>query len=953
MTSGGPAIFSLALIALDAAMVVALFAVKRREKKRFRRTSAALAAIVPPLERGEALPGDIPRSEVFDAVVAGEDRFVLSRAARETVARRMGLGREWRREISRLSSGSRTVRALGAFRLRYFDRERSVEALNARLRVERTRTVKLRIADSLVNLGEAVSVDAILDSLHGESPEFAERMVAVCSPLAGAFAAAFARRKPVDESERLFFIRSARRYPCEAYGDFLLAEAERGGPLGREAARVLLKTRPSVLESPRFLSNPDPDVRSIAVGSLGRRDDPAGIERLFSFLSDPETRDAGMYALRVLVSRSAGNLKRILRRFYREEDPVVRDALADILQDRIDFFLYDILTQRGMAVRKLAETLLDSGRPFGIASFLNRNRDARIEEEIFRSVRPRLAGRDDLARGFAAALKPDVRERLGLPPSETPGRTRRPVAKPEDRPVMIAALFLLVLAPVAAFMLGRGPAGIDPAAALSSFSRGYVSTFAFYAIAVNAVSLFLLFFSTRELAERLRAKRSRSASSLYTENMLPSVSIIVPAFREEKSIVESVKALLNMKYPEYEVIVVNDGSPDRTMETLIESFGLERTEPRRISVIGTEPTLGWYRCPGRPELLVIDKANGGKADALNAGIEAARRDYVCGIDADSILEPDALLRAAALTLDSEEELVAAGGNILPVNGCDIRSGDLARIGIPSSPIAAFQTVEYLRAFLSGRLGWARLKCLLIISGAFGLFSRKRVVEAGGYMTRNGPMRKDTVGEDMELVVRLARTLRERNIPHAIRYAFDANCWTEVPEDLRTLSRQRDRWQRGLLEILSRHRAMIMNPRYGRIGLVGMPYYLLFETIGPFYELLGYAAATVSLALGLIDAGTALFAFASAVLSGVLVSVASLAAAERQVLYFSVKETWKLLAFAVLENFGYRQLMGATRATAYVGYLFGHGGWGAQKRKGFAAGTAGTGTAGTGTKPAAP
>ncbi len=414
------------------------------------------------------------------------------------------------------------------------------------------------------------------------------------------------------------------------------------------------------------------------------------------------------------------------------------------------------------------------------------------------------------------------------------------------------------------------------------------------------------------------------------------MSIISPAFNEEASIVESVSALLDLRYPDFEVIVVSDGSRDRTVERLVDHFGLERTEVFIHRYLETQPIRAVWASRRIPGLLVIDKENGGKADALNAGINAARKEYFAGIDADSLLERDALLSLTGQFLFADEEVVASGGNIMPVNGCTVRHGDLAETRIPRGVLGRFQAVEYLRAFMAGRVGWATIRSLLIISGAFGVFHRRRVVDAHGYLTRSEHYLKDTVGEDMELVVRLSRGLREARVPFTVQYAARANCWTEIPESFRVLNRQRDRWQRGLLDIVTFHFRMMANPLYGRAGTVAFPYFLLYEVLGPWLEAEGYLVFAASLALGLIGLPMLALMATATVLMGLAVSLAALAISEHQRAYFPARDRVTLVGFAIAENFGFRQLMSLLRVRGFLRMLARVGGWGRMERRGFGA-----------------
>jgi cellulose synthase/poly-beta-1,6-N-acetylglucosamine synthase-like glycosyltransferase len=407
------------------------------------------------------------------------------------------------------------------------------------------------------------------------------------------------------------------------------------------------------------------------------------------------------------------------------------------------------------------------------------------------------------------------------------------------------------------------------------------------------------------------------------------ISIIAPAYNEEQGIVESVYSLMALEYPQHEVIVVNDGSGDRTLETLIAHFGLTHIPAQVEYEIACRPIRGVYRSAEYPMLVVVDKENGGKADALNAGINIAIFPLVCAIDADSVLEGGALLRVVRPFLEQPTEMIAVGGVIRIANGCRVAHGQVLEIGLPQNALAMFQSVEYLRAFLFGRSGWSALGALLLISGAFGIFKRQVVIDVGGY-------RHDTVGEDIELVVRMHHYLRERRVPYRIEFLPDPVCWTEAPESLRVLGRQRNRWHRGLIDTFKLHRTMVLNPRYGAIGLVAMPYAVLFELFGPVVELFGYLFVPVSYFLGFLNAPFMLLFILVAILFGSALSVASVLLDELSFRRFpKAAQLFRLIWYGFVENFGYRQLTVWWRAKAFVDYIRGNKAWGKMERKGFA------------------
>jgi cellulose synthase/poly-beta-1,6-N-acetylglucosamine synthase-like glycosyltransferase len=420
-----------------------------------------------------------------------------------------------------------------------------------------------------------------------------------------------------------------------------------------------------------------------------------------------------------------------------------------------------------------------------------------------------------------------------------------------------------------------------------------------YFIALNAGYLCLNLLSMASLQRYMREHAGPGEAPAYL-GIEPPVSLLVPAYNEEATIRASVRSMLQLQYPDFEVVVINDGSKDGTLQALAAEFELmPQPQPLQLA-LAHAPVRGVYRSLRHANLRVVDKANGGKADALNAGINAARNGLFCAVDADSILQRDSLLRVVQPFLE-DERTVAAGGTVRIANGSRVRGGFLESAGIPRGWLARFQVVEYLRAFLFGRLGWSPLNAVLIISGAFGLFSRDRVVAVGGY-------RHDTVGEDMELVVRLHRWHRERGLPYRIRYVPDPICWTEAPEDIGTLGRQRSRWQRGLSESLSAHAAWALGPKGGAPGWLAWPFMATFEWFGPLVELAGYAFMLAGFALGVVSPLALAVFLTVAIGMGIMLSVNGLLLEALSFrVYTRKRDSLLLFAVAILENLGYRQL----------------------------------------------
>ncbi|HBI24126.1 MAG TPA: glycosyl transferase [Nitrospiraceae bacterium] len=410
--------------------------------------------------------------------------------------------------------------------------------------------------------------------------------------------------------------------------------------------------------------------------------------------------------------------------------------------------------------------------------------------------------------------------------------------------------------------------------------------------------------------------------------MTPPISVLVPSYNEEETIVENVRALLTIDYPSYEIIVINDGSRDRTMKRLIEGFDLLPTDMIYRPILKTESVNGFFTNPDITNLIVVDKDNSGKADSLNVGINLAKNPYFCCIDADTVLENDALLRLMKHVIESRELIVACGGILRIANGCSFKQGRIQNIALPKDILSNLQIVEYLRAFLFGRASWSALNGLLIIAGAFSLFHKKSVQDVGGYSL-------NTLSEDMELVVRLHRYMREKGITYRIVFVSDPIGWTEVPTSIEMLAKQRMRWHMGLAESLFMNIRMLLNPGYGVIGLFSMPYQLFIELFGPLIEFIGYIIVIVSYLTGVIDSRFFMLFLSLAILYSIFLSAGAVLLEE---ITYRRYPRWtdliRLLLISVAENFGYRQLVSWWRFKALIYRSFSKGKWQAIKKKGF-------------------
>lgn len=480
-----------------------------------------------------------------------------------------------------------------------------------------------------------------------------------------------------------------------------------------------------------------------------------------------------------------------------------------------------------------------------------------------------------------------------------------------------------------------------------------------YLAAFFGVNFYFAAISWRRIGRHLGRDRWRPPDEDEHNSFFPLLTLLVPAYNEEVTCIESVRSLLKLRYPHYEIVICNDGSKDRTVEVLREAFSFERADINYQDRLGTAEVRGLYtaRCelpPNVKRLVLIDKANGGKADALNAAINASQGAFVSSMDADSLLEPTTLLRAMQMVADDPNGVIAIGVQVGLSNGSVIRDGEVVELRVPDTWIARFQVAEYMRSFGQGRTALGEHNALLILSGVFALMRRDLVIEAGGFLTKFVSSRiveeycgagAHTVCEDMEVIVRMHRYLLDKGDSGRVVILPQPTAWTEAPEVYGDLGKQRSRWYRGLLEVLRYHRGMFFRRRYKQIGLFSLPYQLVFEALAPVVETIGYIVVPLSLALGLLSAEHALSFVALAlalnvalttvsILACIRVEPAGKAGANGLFRYARTRDALMLLLASVVANFGYRQYLVYWQLKGLKDYLKGRKDWDKFARKGF-------------------
>jgi cellulose synthase/poly-beta-1,6-N-acetylglucosamine synthase-like glycosyltransferase len=454
---------------------------------------------------------------------------------------------------------------------------------------------------------------------------------------------------------------------------------------------------------------------------------------------------------------------------------------------------------------------------------------------------------------------------------------------------------------------------------------GYITLV--YFILMQAYLLYLGIKSASVLRRGHHLNRFGRVWEMLYSKTTPPVSIVIPAYNEASGIVDSIRSMAIVNYPRFEIVIANDGSSDDTLRALVEAFELERVQIPYRPDIETATVRGIYRGRGPVAITVVDKENGGRADALNAGINAARYPYVLCTDADVILDANCLVAAMRRVVEDRVRTIAVGGNIRPLNGSKVRLGHLVEASVPKALIPRMQTLEYLRTFLASRPAWSAMGALPLVSGAFGIWKRSAVIAVGGFTEGH-------MGEDMDLTMRLHRYHMDNDIPYRIAYEPSAVIWTEVPQTDRVLRRQRIRWHRGLMMAVSDFRPMTFNPKYGKVGMVTWAGMFLFEYLAPIIEFIGWVVVPTAYLLGALSTTSLVTMLTLAFGMGLLNSLIALMLDEAYGYFNSPSDTVRLIVMALIENFGLRQMTVFWRMRAMVGGESTKA-WGNMERRGVA------------------
>ncbi len=938
---------AISLIIISLVLVCAILIQKKRHDRHIKNVDKARTYLIKRYLDKEAIPLNVSKRFFFNALIDVDEQIHLEPDIREAIVRdfeNVHFMRKMKRQINSKIAFKRKIALYYVSKLRTKD---AYQRLMKRFSVEKNEAVKLRIIYNMRYGMNETYLMQIMESFVGASNMYQRRLATVLGSNIKRIYDIFPKYAKDDRSEiRHALIRMSSFFADSFMTAYMLEhmnnllnqtylDQEQQDTL-ETILKNLLKFTPEFLNHKDYIVHQNPLLRKYAIKAYEYKTTKEAIDELMASFDVSELDDVRIETLSQMVFKEQQLFDDLLNKFPRY-NLYQKQRTAVIFNERLEYIILKLYYTKPERLREIISILLDQMVIESLIDFINHNKNEKLERFLLAIMKNHAGLNEEMTRQFRIYLDPEILATMGLDKlvPERKTRDKPPIEKTKIRWIFKWVAFTIILLPLIYMILHINTIWTTD---INDTLKGYVIGVNEYMVVyfgvINIIYTVLLLLSFVGSRRQVALANTRKKTLLFSEKLLPGISIIAPAYNESLSIIESVTSLLNLKYPDYEVVVVNDGSKDNTLQILIDHFELERKHAPVNLSLNTKNIRAIYLTKTIPNLLVVDKENGGKADALNVGINVSKKSFVCGIDADSILEGDALLKLASAMLDDTNTYVALGGNIYPANGFKFDKGKAEYRGIPEENVCRFQSIEYLRAFTSGRIGWSMMNSLMIISGAFGLFKKDLLIETGGYLTSSSKLKKDTVGEDMELVVRLTRQALERKDKYKVKYVYNAYCYTELPSDMKTLLKQRNRWQRGLIDILSYHRKIGFNPKYKQIGLIGYPYFFIFEFLGPFFETQGYIMLALGLIFGWLTPTVILAIFTVSILFGVVISLSSLFMSEKEIKMMSTSELMVMLGYAIMENFGYRQLISVHRMFSTFSAIRETGQWGAQKRKGF-------------------
>lgn len=929
-------------------LICLIFIQKRRHENHLKNIQLARTYLVKKYMDKAPTKRQISKRFFFDALIDVDEQILLEPNVRQLIIHDLKQTAFVKKMIRALHAHRAYRRKIAIFYVSQLKTDDAYELLMKRFNIEKKEAVKLTI---LYHLGSGFDEKALHDimmSLKNSSVVYQQRVATLIgSKYKHLFQYLYPYTKEEDDEIKMALINMCQfqldskmaQYFIQYFKTLInkpsLSNQEKLQLEG--ILKAILTFMPEHLHEPSLLNHANEMCRLYAIKSYQYQPSVVNLKQLIVSFDQTALDDVRLESISQMIFNDQTLFDDLLDLFPQLSKDQKQKVVA-IINERLHYVILKLFKSQQQQLKEILTLLIHAQMIESLIDFVNQNKDVYVANCIDDVIRQEASQNPLFLKQLRLYLHKDQLARLSLQPLvlKQPKRKRAPIEKNKIKWIFKWLMVATLLFPIIYILIHIKTIWTTP---WSLILKGYVIDVNIYLIAyfgvINIIYMLLLVLSLVGSSRETHLSANRKRTLLFSDKVLPGISIIAPAYNESKSIIESVTSLLNLTYPTYEVIVVNDGSRDDTLKILIDHFELERKHVAKQFALDTKPIKGVYRTKRIPNLIVVDKENGGKADALNVGINLSRQDFVCGIDADSILEGDALLKLASVMLEDTKTHIALGGNIYPANGFTFDKGKAEKRALPKEHVARLQTIEYLRAFTSGRIGWSMMKSLMIISGAFGLFKKDLLIETGGYLTSSSKLKKDTVGEDMELVVRLTREALERKENYKVSYVYDAYCYTELPSDMKTLLKQRNRWQRGLIDILSYHRKIGFNVNYKQIGLIGYPYFFIFEFLGPFFEVHGYLMLLIGLVFGWLSTTIILAIFAMSILFGVVISLASLYMSEKEIHMMTRKELLLMIGYAILENFGYRQWVSMHRVMSTFSAIRETGSWGAMKRKGFA------------------
>lgn len=825
--------------------------------------------------------------------------------------------------------------------LAFIGGKESVKLLEQRLIKEKNYIVKLYIINSLIIQDSHISDRLIYESLIEAPIWYQKRFCKLIMEYKEYFYQSLDSvidRKEVEIKKAIIYIGSIyydirlKKFMLEEIDSKLIKKSYKTSPKKRKNLYFTLECLAvhyhKSLDHERYLESDDINIREIAIKSLEKYGGVYSFDRVMEHVKDKEVLDVVKSSILTLLENDDSLTRHVSQLFIEEQNKGFLDVYAYVLSYKIDYFAHRLVSSERKKMRKIIEKIIFHNYNMGIIDYLNKNKNLEVENEIIDLLNNVFEIDGSTTKDYTLYLDMDLKRKMHLRSEGFYISPYKMKSLSTYKKIFISVLFTFTLLsmPALYFLININNVRLMSAAEIINGIMLDIPVYlGFYYVIINSMYIIMCVISINSSEKQKYMEKVKRKVKVFERALLPSISIIIPISNHKKYLIDGLNGYLNIKYPDYDVILVDDGSDDESFELLSDYYGLYK-EDFNIEKLEDYPSIrSIYRSRKNINLVYVDKKRTGKSDCLDLGSILSDKDYVCAADIDGVMDQDYLYKMASRTNDEEEETVAVLGNIVPINDCEKVKGCIYKYNLPRTLIGKLQYIDLFRNYINLKIARGSMNNILMPAGSFCLFKRDKLMDIGGYRGYEFEFKSDTNKEDLDIMYRLIKHMHDNLLPYRISYNSFGNYYRVLPDNILTLRKLRRRWQREYLDAVITHSDMLLNPNYGLTGEFNSVFNLILEVLAPLFEIFALCILIIVAISGKLSLDVGVFVLFGITL-GTIASVLPICMINSESEKSSILDVFKLVLLSVISTFGYMQIVRAFKISDVIGAVRKHDGY---------------------------